>query len=277
MQRVEAKRNSVRGDTSSEDDDEDNEECRADETSSQSSLSLLRGGHASSSGFGSSNPPSRRSNRSSRSSHRRSREMVEAAMPSLPPRQDLIVNPSQLVPPPPPPPRDPRRKLYLLKNEDGRPISYSFENVSLLPHEQISQSNMRHNFVPQVPQDLGVPVESAGGPISIEQQQQQRELHRLTPVILQQQAALMRRKQPGINSQFSASEQQLSMSGVSSPSAWARVQDHDPVQQQEHWQPAATSTTSHSAQPMDMETPRSRRPLHLHRSLPPSSDYVDNY
>ena len=31
-------------------------------------------------------------------------------------------------PPPPPPPRDPRRRLYLLRGQDGRPVSYSFEN-----------------------------------------------------------------------------------------------------------------------------------------------------
>ena len=156
MQRVEAKRNSFR-DSSSEDDE-------FDETSSQNS-SVLR-----SVPFGGQQQPQRRSGRHKRSSWRRSRDLVPdpvraqmdvlARLSQIDPEEGGVVDGSLLVspaytgtsPPPPPPPRDPRRRLYLVKGESGRPVSYSFEQ---LPHHHSPAGVSPFGLDPD---DLGLPL-----------------------------------------------------------------------------------------------------------------------
>ena len=190
------------------------------------------------------------------------------------------------VPPPPPPPRDPKRRLYLLKNEFGRPVSYSFENINDHNH----QDN---------PDDLGVPVVPRSR----------------TPIINANAPGWVPANAPGSTSsssvasnflippfrrpqhlmvgcgggQLSSSEQNLhygqqeqqnnlnNSNNLSPSSHHAQHQYHpqgSPMPQQMYQQHIQNHQQQQQKpqQPID-ETPRSRRPIQMQRSLPPQQQH----
>ena len=143
-QRVEAKRNSLRDSSSSDSEDENQRYSSSlmDDTSSVASSSARYPRHS--------------SRKSKPNSWRKSRDSIEDLALQMRMAQNEVLNRlSQIesvqqqisATPPPPPPRDPRRKLFLHRNDSGRPVSYSFE---MCPSPNASQYDE--------PDDLGVPV-----------------------------------------------------------------------------------------------------------------------
>ncbi len=268
MQRVEAKRNSMRDSSDEEEDDNLN----ADEVSSQCS-SVTRG----SAPFGGQRRRWRRSREIVPQNSQQAQMDVLARMSQIengdrvPPLPISAASPAYTSTPPPPPPRDPRRRLYLVKNEEGRPVSYSFEQLepSLVSSPVMSMTSS------QEPSDLGVPFVPrqlrqciAQSPLSYQQQDGPCSFqHGFQPIPSNTHPypadGLLR------SHHLSASDQHLPAGFVGHPQS-SSSSHHHPSQHPYHIPPRQHPYAAPPSNTLD-EIPRSRRPVRLNASLPPSS------
>ena len=279
MMRVEAKRNSFRGDSSSEDEREVSN--LDDEASSQnSSVAIPFEGEQQVQQQRRSGRHQGRRPASWRRSQREGEDPLQAQMDVLARLSQIdsdffpVPSPGFTTTPPPPPPRDPRRKLYLVGGGGGRPISYSFER---LPAAISPVSSCHQQEDP--PSDLGLPIISRQHSLQspafrqdhVHHHQHLQQMtfqpirgHPTPPLlpppeekVIEEEDSLMLRSR-----HLSASEHRLA-----SPSHLIRQQ-----QQQQH-RPSSSHVgrfVSPATAAVFEETPRSRRAIRLDRSLPPN-------